>query len=132
MTASAARPGDSAEQRPEPRRIAPEAVNEDGVQHQQGVLCPSCAGTALDVLPNGDLRCESQIIKNLVPPGLGGNATSAPVPIYGPCGAIFTAARGHEAETRAQNAVRAQAEARKAALRRACTRRSTSQTQSGG
>lgn len=52
--------------------------------------CPACGGTIRVDLGGGRFHCRSQVVKNAVPPGQGGNAGPAAIPIYGDCGHTYT------------------------------------------
>jgi hypothetical protein len=84
------------------------------------MLCPVCSGTASERLPDGNLRCTSQVVVGGVPPGMGGNATLQHVPIYGVCGAVASEAawRAKAAEVRREGKkARMEAELRQQAER---------------
>jgi hypothetical protein len=69
---------------------------------RQEIRCPSCEGSQFEVVSPGRLRCTSETITSAVPPGQGGNLSSAPIPIYGPCLTPYTQQQGVQAAARAR------------------------------
>lgn len=61
------------------------------------MICPRCRGTTFHDLGGGQYSCAGQILVDAVPPGMGGNAGPAPIPLYGPCGHTFTRSEGERA-----------------------------------
>lgn len=51
--------------------------------------CPTCGGVARVLLPTGFSRCVNEVVKTVVPPGLGGNHAGAPMPVRGERGTLY-------------------------------------------
>lgn len=55
------------------------------------MACPRCGGCERQDLGDERFRCLSERVITAVPPGLGGNASAAAIPITGACGHEYTA-----------------------------------------
>jgi hypothetical protein len=67
--------------------------------------CPQCGGQDHDEISPNRFRCMTQRLVGAVPPGVGGNATPTPIPLYERCGAVFDLAAGQRAEAEVLKAV---------------------------
>lgn len=68
--------------------------------------CPVCGGTAYQAHSPGVLLCTSQVVVSAVPPGVSGNFSLQPAPIYGPCEAVASEAEWRAAGKRAESLAR--------------------------
>jgi hypothetical protein len=68
--------------------------------------CPVCGGTTYQAHSPGLLLCTSQVVADAVPPGVSGNFSLQPVPIYGPCEAVASEAEWRAAGKRAESLAR--------------------------
>src|SRR5579863_5920909 len=89
----------------------------------QEIRCPSCGGSQFEVVSPGRLRCTSKTIIDAVPPGQGGNIGTAPIPLYGRCGTVFTQQDVERAAARAAQLLAEQQRQRDEEVRRAAEKK---------
>lgn len=83
------------------------------------IRCPACFSANFDTVSPGQFRCRGQVLRDVVPPGYGGNAGAAGIPLYGECGQLFNEVAGLQAGVKAAQAEAAVERDRQAAAKAA-------------
>lgn len=86
------------------------------------IRCPACFSANFETISPGHFRCRGQVLRDVVPPGYGGNAGAAGIPLYGECGHLFDEDAGLKAAAKAAQAEAAVERDRRAAAEAAAAR----------